>query len=90
MKKTALVMISAIMAVTATPLFGADTPQDQYICKLEARKCMTQMDVVQEKMKKMNEGIQKGTTYSEGDMKKLQSKIKELNDLLDKIKPVTK
>ena len=48
------------------------------------------MEAVQEKIQKMNEGIEKGATYSEADMKKLQKKIKELNDLLDKIKPAKK
>ena len=90
MKRTLTVAMAVLMMSTAIPAFSADTPQEQYICKLEARKCMTQMEVVQGKIKKMNEGIEKGATYSESDMKKLQMKIKELNDQLDKMKPTGK
>jgi len=90
MKRTLSVAMAALMMSAAIPAFSADTPQQEYICKLEAKKCMTQIDVVQGKIKKMNEGIEKGATYSKSDMDKLQMKIKELNDLLDKVKPAGK
>jgi hypothetical protein len=90
MKRTLSVAMAALMMSAAIPAFSADTPQQEYICKLEAKKCMTQIDVVQGKIKKMNEGIVKGATYSKSDMDKLQMKIKELNDLLDKVKPAGK
>jgi hypothetical protein len=90
MKRTMFALLAAVAMSAAIPAFSADTPQEEYICRLEARKCVTQMEAVQEKVKKMNEKIEQGATYSEADLKKLQKKLKELNDLLDKMKPVGK
>ncbi len=90
MKRSAGIILAAFVWAAAIPALAADTPQEEYICKIEARKCGTQMESVQGKIQKLNEGIEKGATYSEADMKKLQKKLKELNDLLDKMKPVGK
>jgi Skp family chaperone for outer membrane proteins len=91
MKKSSIVVVAVLMLAAAIPAFSAETtPQEEYICKLEARKCMTQLEAAQEKIQKINQGIESGATYSEADLKKLQKKLKELNDLLDKMKPVRK
>ncbi len=90
MNKTILALVTAVLMSGAIPALSANTPQEEYICKLEARKCVTQIEAVQEKIKKMNEKVEQGATYSEADLKKLQKKLKELNDLLDKMNPVGK
>jgi len=90
MKRMIPALMAGLIMSAALPAFSADTPQEEYICRLEARKCKTQMETAQEKIQKLNEGIEKGATYSDSDMKKLQKKLKELNDLLDKMKPTGK
>jgi seryl-tRNA synthetase len=81
--------MAACLMSASVPMFSAAVDhQEEYSCKVEARKCMSDLDVAQAKMKKMNEKIKKGAKYSEEDMKKLKKSISELQQAIDNMKPM--
>jgi len=85
-KLTALVMM-ALMLCSGVPAFSQNTPQDQYLCKVQAGNCLKRADAVQRKMKKIEADIKNGKkTYSAEDLKKIELKLKEVEDMLDNLK----
>ena len=89
MKKIVIMSMAACLISASIPMFSAAVDhQEEYSCKVEARKCTTDLSVAQAKMKKMNENIKKGTKYSEEDMKKLQKSISDLQQAIDNMKPM--
>jgi len=92
MKKTVIAVLAVCM-LTAAPLMAADTSssssaKDQKSrkdeCLLYAKKCSNSVDSIQENIRKLNQEIQKGTkTYSPEELKRLDSKLKEANDILN-------
>ena len=87
MNRIIIMVMAAFLMSAAVPAFSAEiSHQEEYTCKVEARKCMSDLDVVHSKMEKMNKSIEGGATYSESDMQKLKMKIKELDELLDNMK----
>ncbi len=86
MKKAMFLLMMAIMANCA-PAFAQDTPQDQYLCKLQAGNCLKRADVVQRRMKKLDTEIQNGKkVYSADELKKIEDKLKEVEQMLDTLK----
>lgn len=50
------------------------------------RQCALQAESIQQKIKRINSEIKKGSTkYSAEDLKKLNAKLKEANDTLDEL-----
>jgi len=87
MKKLMLLAVISLMTLNVVPAFAQDTPQDQYLCKLQAGNCLKRADVVQRKMKKLEADIKKGQkTYSADDLKKIEDKLKEVELMLDNLK----
>jgi hypothetical protein len=88
MKRIAIMVLAAFFMSASVPAFSAVIDhQKEYSCKVEAMKCMSDLDVVQAKMKKMNESVESGATYSEADMNMLKKKISELSEAIDRMKP---
>jgi len=87
MKKIALVTLAGLMLGSAVPVFAQEqTKQDQVICNLAAKNCLSESEMLQKRVKKMQADIKKGTkTYSAEDVQKLEQKLKEAQELLDKI-----
>lgn len=84
--KKAAVMILAAFALTATvPAFAAQMSKDEKDqCLLASKNCTTEVNSIQQKIKKLNAEIKKGTkVYTADEIKKLQDKLKEADDLLD-------
>jgi hypothetical protein len=55
-------------------------------CILAAKGCKDEVDSIQQKIKKINAEIKKGTkVYSPEELKKLNDKLKDANKLLDDI-----
>ena len=51
-----------------------------------ARECALQAESIQQKIKRLNDEIAKGSKkYSADDLKKLEKKLKEANEILDQI-----
>jgi hypothetical protein len=87
MKKLAIMALTALLMLNTVPAFTADTPQEQYLCKLQAGTCLKQADVVQSKMKKMEAEVSRGEkTYSAEDLKLIEQKLKEVEQMLDNLK----
>ena len=90
MKKSILMIIAALMVSAAMPAVSQQTPEEKVICNLAAQNCLNKADVLQKRIKKLKGEVKKGTkTYSAEDMKKLEQKLQETQDLLDKIEGKT-
>ena len=87
MKKLIFFALTALLMLNCFPAFAQETPQDQYLCKLQAGNCLKRADVVQRKMKKMETEIKKGKkSYSAEDLKKIEDKLNEVEKMLDDLK----
>ena len=85
MKKAALFVI-ALMAVSvmssSIPAFA--TQKDE--CLLASKNCKDEVDSIQQKIKRLNAAIKKGTkVYSASELRKLHSKLKEVNAQMDEL-----
>jgi peptidoglycan hydrolase CwlO-like protein len=92
--KKILVILIALGMISAIPVLAADhegmkmdshegmtmsTPDGM-------RECALQAESIQQKVKRLQGEIQKGSKkYSAEDIKKLEGKLKEANDLLDNL-----
>lgn len=86
MKKKAIVIVAALMMSATVPVIAQQTHEEKVICELAAKNCLNRVDILQKRVKKLNAEIKKGSTkYSAEDLKKLEQKLKEAQDLLDQI-----
>jgi len=86
MRKLIFLLMTAMM-IGSVPAFAQDTPQDQYLCKLQAGNCLKRADVVQRKIKKLESDVKGGKkVYSADDLKKIEDKLKEVEQMLDNLK----
>ena len=86
MKKLVLLMMTLLL-INSIPVFAQEAPQDQYLCKLQAGTCLKRADVVQRKMKKLDTEIKNGKkVYSAEDLKKIEDKLNEVEQMLDNLK----
>jgi len=94
MKKRALIVMTAFMVSGAIPALAQEpSKQEQAICNISAKNCLGEAEAIQKRVKKMQAEMKKGTkTYSAEDVQKLEQKLKEAQELLDKIegKPARK
>jgi len=85
MKKILIAVLTAI-ALSATAMsFAADAPQanTKDECLVASKGCIHEIDSIQQKMKKINAEIKKGKkVYSAEELKKLEQKLKEVNDIM--------
>ncbi|HJV36469.1 hypothetical protein [Geomonas sp.] len=87
MKRVTIAALAAVLMLNTIPAFAQETPQDKYICELQAGNCKNRADAIQRKMKKINADIKKGNkTYSAEDLKKIEDKLKEAEQMLDNLK----
>ncbi|RII28758.1 MAG: hypothetical protein CXR31_02455 [Geobacter sp.] len=86
MKKVAVMVMAAFMMSAAMPAFAQMTKEEKDQCLLASKSCMGEVSSIQQKMKKLNAEIKKGKkVYSAEELKKLQDKLKEAEDILDKL-----
>ncbi len=86
MKKTAVMMLAAFALSATVPAFAQMSKEEKDQCLLASKNCATEVNTIQQKIKKLNAEIKKGKkVYSADELKKLQDKLKEANDLLDKM-----
>jgi uncharacterized protein YxeA len=84
--KKVLIAILTIAALSATSMaFATDAPvaggKDE--CLLASKNCMHEVDSIQQRMKKINSEIKKGKkVYSAEELKKLELKLKEADEIL--------
>ncbi len=87
MKKIAVMLMAAFMMSATMPVLAAEmTKEEKDMCLLASKNCATEVDTLQKKIKKLNAEIKKGKkVYSAEEIKKLQQKLDEANNLLDDI-----
>jgi len=85
MKRRALLPLTVVLMSAAAPVFPQDV-QEKVICEIASKNCLNTLEIIKKRMKKMDTEIKKGSrTYSAEDMKKLEQKLQETRDLLDKM-----
>jgi uncharacterized protein YlxW (UPF0749 family) len=90
MKKIILMISAALLVSASMPAFSDQTPEEKVICNLAAQNCLNKADILQKRIKKLNADLKKGTkTYSAEDLKKIEQKLQETQDTLDKIEGKT-
>lgn len=93
MKKSALMIMTAFLVSGVIPALAQEpSKQDQVICNLAAKNCLGEAEAIKKRVEKLQTEMQKGKTYSPEDVQQLEQKLKEAQDLLDKIegKPAKK
>ena len=86
MKKRAIIVLAAVMMSVTVPAIAQQTSEEKVICELAAKNCLNKAEILEKRVKKLNTELKKGTkTYSAEDLKKLEQKLKETQDLLDKM-----
>ncbi len=86
MKNRAIVILATLILSATVPALAQQTNEEKVICELAAKNCLNKADILEKRVKKLNAEIKKGSrTYSAEDLKKLEQKLKETQELLDKI-----
>jgi hypothetical protein len=85
MKKILIVILTAAALSTTTMAFAADAPiaggKDE--CLIASKNCMNEVDSIQQRIKRINSEVKKGKkVYSAEELKKLELKLKEANEIL--------
>ena len=84
MKKTAVMILAALAFSATIPAFAQMTKEEKDQCLLASKNCATEVNSIQTKIKRLNAEIKKGAkVYTADEIKKLQDKLQEANDLLD-------
>ncbi|MBK5275759.1 MAG: hypothetical protein JJE30_11990 [Desulfuromonadales bacterium] len=90
MKKIVLMISAALLVSASIPAFSQQTPEEKVICNLAAQNCLNKAELLQKRIKKLQAEVKKGSTkYSAEDLKKLEQKQQETQDLLDKMEGKT-
>ena len=80
MKKTALLVLAVLVMSGSMPVFAAQKDD----CLLASMDCSSQVDSIQQKIKRLHAEIKKGDkVYTPEELKKLNAKLKEVNAMLD-------
>ena len=88
MKKVLIAVLTALALSATTMAFATDAPKSNAKdeCLLASKGCMNEVDSIQQKMKKINTEIKKGKkVYSAEELKKLEQKLKEANEILNSL-----
>ena len=86
MKKIVILLMAAFITSVSVPVFAADMKSSKDECLLASKDCKNDVDSIQTKIKKLQTEIKKGSkVYSAEEIKKLDAKLKEANELLDNL-----
>ena len=89
MKKVLIAVLTTFALSTTSMAFAAadathDMAKDE--CLLASKGCLHEVDSIQQKLKKLNAEIKKGKkVYSAEELKKLEQKLKEANEILNSL-----
>ncbi len=90
MNRKAIVMAAALMVAVSVPVVAQQTNEEKVICELAAKNCLNKVEILQKRVKKLKTEIKKGSSkYSAEDLKKLEQKLNETQELLDKMEGKT-
>lgn len=85
MKKLALMLMTAVALSATVPAMAQEmTKEEKDLCLLASKNCAGEVDSLQKKVKKLQTEIKKGKkVYSAEELKKLEQKLKEANEMVD-------
>jgi hypothetical protein len=84
MKKFVILLLAAFLTSAAVPVLAEDMKASKDECLLVSKNCKNEVDSIQTKIKKLQTEIKKGKkVYSADELKKLEAKLKEADDMLD-------
>ncbi len=87
MRTRIMIAVTALVMAGTLPVFAQDANQEQVICNLASQNCLSTTKKIEKKLTKIQADIKKGKTYSAEDLKKIEQKLKEVQDMLDKLEP---
>lgn len=83
MKKIALALIAGLIMASTIPAMAEMTKEEKDQCLLASKNCANQVDSLQQRIKKLNNEMKKGkNVYSAEELKKLEQKLKEADEIL--------
>ena len=87
MKKILITVLAAFALSATTMVFAQEAPKNEKNeCILAAKGCKDEVDSIQQKVKKINREIKKGTkVYSAEELKKLEQKLQEANEIINNL-----
>jgi PBP1b-binding outer membrane lipoprotein LpoB len=86
MEKRILTLIAALVLGTCLQATAGTAKEEKDQCLLASKNCVTQVDTIQKRMKRINTEIKKGTkVYSPEELAKLNNKLKEADDILKEL-----
>jgi len=87
MKKILITVLAAFALSATTMAFAQETQKNEKNeCILAAKGCKDEVDSIQQKVKKINREIKKGTkVYSAEELKKLEQKLKEADEIINNL-----
>jgi len=86
MRRMAIMLSAAIFMMSAAPAFAEMTTAQKDECLLASKNCVTQVDDIYKRIHKLNKEIKKGTkVYSADELKKLEAKLKETDEMLKQL-----
>lgn len=84
MKRIIVCLIAGLMMSATVPVYAEQTTRDE--CLLASKNCVNAVDSLQQKIKKLNAEINKGTkVYTVDEIKRLEAKLREVETLMEKI-----
>lgn len=86
MKKMATMLAAAMLVMSTVPAFAEMTKAERDECLLASKNCINQVDDIQKRIQKLNKEIKKGSqVYTADELKKLQAKLTETQQLLKEL-----
>jgi len=87
MKRIIFLIAAALVMSLSVPVLAAEmTSEQKDQCLLASKNCINAVDSIQQKITKLQNEINKGDkVYSPEEIKKLDAKLKEVEDMLDKL-----
>ena len=83
MKRMSMLLAVAVCMATVTPAFAEMTQSQKDECMLASRNCTDQVDDIYKRIHRLDKEIKKGKkVYSAAELKKLQEKLTETQELL--------
>lgn len=83
--RSSTIIVLATLLVSGTVL-AQQSNQEKVICDLASGNCLKQAELIQKKMHKLDKEIKKGDKkYSPEELRKLEFKLKETQEMLDKL-----
>jgi len=83
MKLMSIMLAAALFTLSAAPSFAEMTQSQKDECMLASKNCTDQVDDIYKRMHRLDKEIKKGKkVYSPAELKKLQDKLSEAQEIL--------